>query len=124
MVECIINSARRASLPARSLKYSKKWYIFMKWTVQFTHSAIKQINLLSEDVVLVLQVLMNDLQTKGPAPGRHWHNYGKLHGKKRNDKRHCHLIKGRPTYVCCWEVFEAEKLIEVYYVGTHEKAPY
>jgi hypothetical protein len=41
------------------------------------------------------------------------------------DKRHCHLIKGRPTYVACWEVKDPKnKILEVYYVGTHEKAPY
>lgn len=54
-----------------------------------------------------------------------WPNYSKLHGKKGKDRRHCHLQKGRPTYVCCWEVINKErKIIEVYYVGTHEKAPY
>lgn len=49
-----------------------------------------------------------------------------LQGVKSNrDLRHCHLIKGNPTYVCCWEVVEDEvKIIEVYYAGTHEKAPY
>ncbi|HSW71056.1 MAG TPA: hypothetical protein VLH77_03650 [Gammaproteobacteria bacterium] len=64
-----------------------------------------------------------DLATKGPAaPG--WPNYGKLHGSK-GDKRHCHLQKGKPTYVCCWEVIDKKrKIIKVYYVGTHEKAPY
>ena len=35
------------------------------------------------------------------------------------------LIKGKPTYVCCWEVIDKQKkIIEVNYVGTHEKAPY
>ena len=49
----------------------------------------------------------------------------KLRDKKGTDKRHCHLQKGRPTYVCCWEVINKKrKIIEVYYVGTHEKAPY
>jgi len=28
------------------------------------------------------------------------------------------------TYVACWRVYKREKLIEVYYAGTHEKAPY
>lgn len=41
-----------------------------------------------------------------------------------DDWGHCHLQKGNPTYVCCWKVFEDTQTIEVYYVGTHENAPY
>lgn len=91
----------------------------------FSNRAGKQARPLLEDVLLVLQVLVDDLVSKGPAPGKHWHNYGKLRGKRRRDLRHCHLIKGSPTYVCCWEVVDKrQRIIEVYYVGTHEKAPY
>jgi hypothetical protein len=33
--------------------------------------------------------------------------------------------KGRPTYVAVWEAQDKKiKLVEVLYVGTHEKAPY
>jgi mRNA-degrading endonuclease RelE of RelBE toxin-antitoxin system len=96
----------------------------MKWRIVFTNQAAKQVKQLDEDVVLALQVLANDLKLKGPAPGKHWHHYGKLHRKKQEDKRHCHLIKGNPTYVCCWRVYKSDNRIEVYYVGTHEKAPY
>lgn len=96
----------------------------MHWKIQFTNKAAKQVALLKDPVVLALQVLIDNLKTIGPAPGKHWQNYGKLHGRKNEDKRHCHLLKGNPTYVCCWEVFKSEQRIEVYYVGTHEKAPY
>ena len=96
----------------------------MTWQVQLTKHAFKQIDALSEKGLLVLQVLIDNLQSRGPAPGSQWPNYGKLQGTKKTDKRHCHLLKGRPTYVCCWEVFSFERRIEVYYVGTHEKAPY
>lgn len=95
----------------------------MAWTVKIKNKAAKQVSELDEKIELVLQVLIEDLKIS-PAPGKHWPNYGKLHGKKNEDKRHCHLIKGNPTYVCCWEVSKDEKQIEVYYVGTHEKAPY
>lgn len=72
--------------------------------------------------MLQLRLLCVDLENRGPAVD--WPNYGKLHGKK-GDKRHCHLQKGKPTYVCCWEVKDKKrKIMEVYYVGTHEKAPY
>jgi mRNA-degrading endonuclease RelE of RelBE toxin-antitoxin system len=96
----------------------------MDWDIQFTRNAAKLVKKLDERVQLALRTLVNDLITKGPAPGKHWPNYGKLSGKKQEDKRHCHLIKGNPTYVCCWEVYKVENIIEVYYVGTHEKAPY
>jgi len=96
----------------------------MDWQIQFTNKATKQAHNLEEKVLLALQVLIDNLRTKGPAPGKHWHNYGKLQGKKQEDRRHCHLLKGNPTYVCCWEVYKSERCMEVYYVGTHEKAPY
>ncbi len=64
------------------------------------------------------------MKDNGPFPGKQWPNFGKLFEKKE-DKYHCHLIKGRPTYVACWKVVDKNtRQIEVYYVGTHEKAPY
>lgn len=49
-----------------------------------------------------------------------WPNYGDLNGNY-----HCHLKKGKPTYVACWSVIDKKlKQIEIYYVGTHENAPY
>lgn len=40
-------------------------------------------------------------------------------------RHHCHLKSGKPTFAACWEVIDqAAGLVEVYYVGTHEKAPY
>jgi hypothetical protein len=69
-------------------------------------------------------LLIRDLEKNGPATSGGWKNYGKFKGMS-GDKRHCHLSKGQPTYVCCWEVLDKElKITEVYYVGTHEKAPY
>lgn len=95
----------------------------VSWNVKLSQKALKQINKLPLKVTLILRLLVKDLQTSGPAVAN-WPNYGKLRGEK-SDKRHCHLIKGNPTYVCCWEVIDKSvKLLEVYYVGTHEKAPY
>ena len=52
-----------------------------------------------------------------------WPNYGKIRGKR--DCHHCHLKKGKPTYVAVWKVTDKEnKLVEVRYVGTHENADY
>jgi mRNA-degrading endonuclease YafQ of YafQ-DinJ toxin-antitoxin module len=59
------------------------------------------------------------------GPAVNWPNYGKLRNQgKKIDVRHCHLQKGKPTWVACWSVDNKNKNIEVFYVGTHEKAPY
>ena len=64
--------------------------------------------------------LIGDIEAGGPVRGD-WPNYGKL-GDARH---HCHLKKGQPTYVAVWEVQDKKiKLVEIQYVGTHEKAPY
>jgi len=94
------------------------------WKIQFTKASTKQITKLNKAILLVLRFLVEELTVRGPTI-HDWPNYGKLHGKSGQDKYHCHLKKGKPTYVCCWEVVnKKEKIIEVYYVGTHEKAPY
>lgn len=62
---------------------------------------------------------MEDLELNG-YHRNNWPNFGKL----KDSIYYCHLEKGRPTYVVCWRVYKKEKLIEVYYAGTHEKAPY
>jgi mRNA-degrading endonuclease HigB of HigAB toxin-antitoxin module len=41
------------------------------------------------------------------------------------DFQDCHLKKGQPTYVAVWQVIDKEiRIVEIKYVGTHEKAPY
>jgi hypothetical protein len=96
----------------------------LNWTVSFTHRAAKQVEKLSEEVLAALRLLVEDLCTQGAAVPE-WPNYGKLYGRLSQDKRHCHLIKGRPTWVCCWQVVDKNvKIMEIYYIGTHENAPY
>jgi hypothetical protein len=80
----------------------------------------KQNAKLSKPVRQILFALMNDIEVDGPVRGD-WPNYGKL----ASGRHHCHLKKGNPTYVAVWEVRDKKiKLVEVTYVGTHEKAPY
>ncbi|MCC2667401.1 MAG: cytotoxic translational repressor of toxin-antitoxin stability system [Gammaproteobacteria bacterium] len=101
------------------IKYSTNW------NVELTRSAKKQIDKLNQRALFALRLLIEDLRRNGPAPGKGWPNYGKLTQEKQRDCRHCHLKKGKPTYVCCWEIKDKQKqIIEIYYVGTHEKAPY
>ncbi len=49
-------------------------------------------------------------------------NYRKLKGQ--TDTHHCHLKKGKPTYVAVWQAFKKLKQVVLTYVGTHENAPY
>jgi len=96
----------------------------MQWTVTIHKKAAKQIRKLPQKIQATLLLLMRDLEAHGPKTSGAWKNYSKLKGIG-GDKHHCHLVKGKPTYVCCWEVKDKElKILEVYYAGTHEKAPY
>jgi hypothetical protein len=54
------------------------------------------------------------------------HDFSSLTGKGlRKNTYHCHVSAGRPTYVACWTVVEKRiKIVEIFYVGTHENAPY
>jgi hypothetical protein len=90
------------------------------WIVRFSTKAGKAAQSLPLPVQTGFWLLVGDLRLKGPAAGN-WPNYSKL-GQGRH---HCHIKKGRPTYVAVWrEVKTEERTIEVIYVGTHEKAPY
>lgn len=92
----------------------------MSWTVNLSRAAEKQKEKLSKPIRQILFSLLSDIEDSGPFRGD-WPNYGKL----SNGKHHCHLKKGNPTYVAVWEVQDKKiKLVEVQYVGTHEKAPY
>jgi len=96
----------------------------MEWNIKISRKAAKQIGKLPKVAKAALLVLLRDLEANGPTTSGTWKNYGKLKGMT-GDKRHCHLSKGKPTYVCCWDVVNKhQRIIEVYYVGTHEKAPY
>lgn len=94
----------------------------MSWDVRFRRQVMKQIRELPQSVQMAVKFLVKDLQLYGPM-AIIWPNFGKLQG--RNDCYHCHLRKGRPTYVAVWQVIDKEtRLIEVKYVGTHEGADY
>ena len=94
----------------------------MPWTVLFTGKARKQKEILPERFQDVLDALRRDIELNGPVLPK-WPNYGKLKG--RPGWHHCHLNKGRPRYVAVWRVAEnAVQLVEIRYVGSHEKADY
>ncbi len=92
----------------------------MTWTVMLSRQALQQVDTLPVNLKENLIDLIRDIEHHGPVRGN-WPNYSRL----SNDRHHCHIKKGKPTYVAIWEVTDKGiKLIEVTYAGTHEKAPY
>lgn len=90
------------------------------WQVNLTPKARKQKDRLPKTIQEQLLFLIRDIEKHGPVRGD-WPNYSKL----KPGEHHCHLKKGKPTYVAVWAEHNREiRLIEVTYVGTHEKAPY
>ncbi len=101
----------------------------MKWEIRLTKKVNKGVKKLPEGIQFRLLALIKKMELYGPyletwskTEKAKFKNYGKLEGHE--NKYHCHLKKGRPTYVVCWEVHANVILVEFYYVGTHEKAPY
>lgn len=74
-----------------------------------------------------LAKLLEELKTEGPAQAE-WSHYGQLFGQKGQKpgerRYHCHLQGGRQTMLACWRVWRDTLIVEVYYVGSHGKAPY
>jgi mRNA-degrading endonuclease RelE of RelBE toxin-antitoxin system len=92
----------------------------MTWTVKIHNRALKRIDRLPVRIREALVDLIRDIEADGPVRGN-WPNYSRL----SDNRHHCHIRKGKPTYVAIWEVSDKEiRLIEVIYAGTHEKAPY
>ena len=92
------------------------------WTVNLVGKARKNCKKIPKDIQEIFQVLLAEIKFTGPTKIR-WPNFGKIKGAK--NCYHCHLQKGNPTYVAVWKVLDKpKKIIEVTYVGTHEKAEY
>lgn len=95
------------------------------WSVRFSTRATKQYERLKKNgirpsITDIIDLLVLELKSLGPERFD-WPNYEKL----SDVQYHCHLKKGRPTFVACWAVLDNRlKQIEIYYVGTHENAPY
>ncbi len=96
------------------------------WKVFYTTAAHKQLKKLSERVLDSLTLLIRDIEDRGPIQ-KDWPHFSAL-GKTRNvpsNSYHCHIKSGRPTYVVCWQVTDKTiRIVEIFYVGTHENTPY
>jgi len=92
----------------------------MAWQVVYNRKKFQKHHLPST-VSATMELLVAEIEQCGPVRGN-WPNYSKL----PKNRHHCHLKKGKPTYVAVWEDVGKKrvKLVEVIYVGTHEKAPY
>ena len=77
---------------------------------------LKGLDKLPERVQDKFWVLAGDLAVQGPMP-KGWPNLSKLTG----DNYHCHL---EYRWVACWRYENGSFVIEVYYVGSREGAPY
>lgn len=97
------------------------------WTVGFSRKAGRQVeDLRTEHPKVYAQALAlaKEIEVSGPWRSN-WTNFGPLKGSFPKDTFHCHIKSGKPTYVACWTIQDKKvKITEVFYVGTHEKAPY
>lgn len=87
-----------------------------RYQVLITKKVKKQLEKLPQKVLHKFIALAEQLRDAGPIAAN-WKNYSKL-GK---DKYHCHLDY---SYVACWSNKNKTIVIEVYYVGSRENAPY
>ena len=92
----------------------------MEWQVVIHKRVRMNLRKIPKSVHEIFNRLVIELQNSGPIQHR-WQNFSKLTG----NRFHCHLKKGKPTYVAVWEVTNNEiRILEVTYAGTHENAPY
>ncbi len=92
----------------------------MSWTVTVKKKVQKNAERLPPGIRKILVTLLAEIEAYGPYRSN-WQNYGLLGG----NRYHCHLKKGNPTYVAVWDITDKNiRLVEVSYVGTHERAPY
>lgn len=114
----------------------KKWKVYLHTKIKKSVEGKHKKKALPTYVVEALEALQVDIECFGPTLGlnkQNWPHYSPL----GNETYHCHLLKSKsegspsqkkekgPCYVACWRVEDNKvKIVEVYYVGSHENAPY
>ncbi len=88
----------------------------MEYKLTVKNKVVKNIKKLPESIKNRFVALSKDLSEKGPIQAD-WPNYSKL----SKTEHHCHLSR---SWVACWKHEQKTIIIEVYYVGSREKAPY
>ena len=92
------------------------YYNHMPFEVKIKKKVLHGLKKLPQNVRKLLFLLIENLRSDGPVQ-KSWDNFSPL----GDDKFHCHLSY---RYVVCWTYRKGEIEIEVYYVGSREKAPY
>jgi mRNA-degrading endonuclease RelE of RelBE toxin-antitoxin system len=88
----------------------------MQYEVRTTRNVDKNIEKLPENIRQKLAVLLEDLRDSGPIQ-KNWKNFSMI----GENKYHCHLAY---HWVACWYYEKKSIVIEVYYAGSREQAPY
>jgi hypothetical protein len=88
----------------------------MRYGVRIRRKVERRLGRLPSGVQKLFFLLVADLQADGPVQ-KSWMNFSPL----GQDRYHCHL---NYRYVACWTCRRDEIVIEVYYAGSREKAPY
>lgn len=101
--------------------YHKKWYIVMvddkiKYRVLLSKKVQKNLRKVPQKIRYRFALLALQLSESGPV-ANNWQNYSKL----SVTQYHCHLSL---HWVACWTHEKGQIIIEVYYVGSRENAPY
>ena len=88
----------------------------MRYKVVWKRKLDKQIALMPKLEQFKFSMLVDDLRTHGVMQPE-WPNFSKL----GDNDFHCHLSR---KWVACWRWENKNIVIEVYYAGSREKAPY
>jgi mRNA-degrading endonuclease RelE of RelBE toxin-antitoxin system len=88
----------------------------MAYEILVSKKVLKTIEKMPAPVQKKLVNLIDDLRDRGPLRSE-WPNYSKLGA----DSYHCHLAH---KWVACWQWRKQSIIIEVYYAGSRENAPY
>jgi hypothetical protein len=91
-------------------------HIMAIFKVSVKKKVLKEAGKMPDSVQEKLAALLEDLQEKGPVQPD-WPNYSKI-GK---EIYHCHLAR---KWAACWYCEDKSLIIEVYYAGSRENAPY
>lgn len=86
------------------------------YSVKIMKKVKKNIKKMPLDIQNKFTLLVEDIKKKG-ALRTEWQNFSEL----EKDKYHCHLSY---HWVACWTWKKGTFLVEVYYAGSREKAPY
>ena len=86
------------------------------FTVTIKKQVLKNVEKMPVSVQGTFFDLVKALELSGPVQSD-WPNYSKL----RANEYHCHLSY---KWVACWKYEKNKVIIEVYYAGSRENAPY